>query len=72
MTDLADALFSIGEYVEKSIGDAHYKGYVVAVYRTRANKIRYVVEVDPQGFQMICSAAQLRVSETRPTKGNAA
>jgi hypothetical protein len=52
--------YSVGEQVEKFVGDARYTGEVVSVYCTKAKRIRYVVEVDPQGFQMIVSEAQIR------------
>jgi len=55
--------FKIGDVVEKYTGDAQYQGSVVAVYRTMLGKLRYVIDVDPQGFQMIVSEKQLRLYE---------
>ena len=51
---------NIGDYVEKYTGEAIWKGWIVAVYKTRRDKLRYVVEIDPQGFQMIAVPEQLR------------
>lgn len=50
----------IGDYVEKYTGEAIWFGWIVAEYLTRRGKHRYVVEVDPQGFQMIAVPNQLR------------
>lgn len=47
-------------HVEKYTGDAKYHGFVVAHYFTMQNKKRYVIDVVPQGFQMIVSEEQLR------------
>lgn len=55
--------FSIGARVHKCTGEARYSGWIVAAYKTRKGLPRYVIEVDPQGFQMICSPEQLT---TRP------
>lgn len=49
-----------GDYVEKFEGDARWFGWIVEVYLTRKNKLRYVVEIDPQGFQMIVNEKQIR------------
>jgi hypothetical protein len=53
--------FVIGEPVEKFTGEAQYQGVLVASYLTTKGSRRYVVEVKPQGFQMIASPAQLRM-----------
>ena len=52
--------FEIDDYVEKYKGEARYSGWIVCRYQTRRGKLRYVVEVDPQGFQMIGEASYLR------------
>jgi len=54
---------NIGEYVEKFTGEARWFGWIVAKYETRRGMKRYVVEVDPQGFQMIAVPEQLRIAE---------
>lgn len=54
--------FEVGAAVQKYTGDARYEGVIVARYLTLAGAKRYVVEVLPQGFQMICNAAQLRTT----------
>lgn len=54
------AEFSIGDPVEKFTGEARWHGVVRAVYLTGKGSLRYVVEVEPQGFQMIAVPAQLR------------
>ena len=55
--------FSVGDYVEKFTGEARWSGWIVAAYSTRKGKERYVVEVQPQGFQMIAVPSQLRSAE---------
>ncbi|WP_156921939.1 hypothetical protein [Azorhizobium doebereinerae] len=52
--------FGLGDQVEKYAGEARYVGQVVSVYQTTKGGSRYVVEVQPQGFQMICTRAMLR------------
>jgi hypothetical protein len=52
--------FTIGDRVEKFTGEAQWHGIVVSSYLTTKKKRRYVVEVEPQGFQMIAVPAQLR------------
>lgn len=54
--------------VKKYKGDARYVGTVVSVYFTTKRKLRYVVDVEPQGFQMIVSEAQIRAA--RDGSGN--
>lgn len=54
-------MFKVGDYVEKYSGDAQYEGYVVSSYLTLKGHLRYVVEVLPQHFQMICNEKQLRI-----------
>lgn len=51
--------FDIGDIVRKSKGEAMWSGVVVARYLTTKGKERYVVEVFPQGFQMIAVDSQL-------------
>ena len=58
-----DVVFKIGDPVEKFTGEAIWHGTVVAAYHTTRNKLRYVVEVDPQGFQMIAVPSQLRLND---------
>ena len=53
--------FEVGQRVEKFEGEARYRGIVVATYLTTKGGRRYVVEVEPQGFQMICTAGMLRL-----------
>lgn len=57
------ASLKIGDRVEKFSGEARYFGEVVSVYRTKKGGVRYVVEVEPQGFQMICTEGMLRKAE---------
>ena len=52
------AKFAIGERVFKWTGS--YNSEVRAVYTTKRGDIRYVVEVEPQGFQMIWTDRELR------------
>ena len=52
--------FDNGGFVEKYTGDAQYYGTIVAVYYTTKGKLRYVIEVSPQGFQMIAAENTLR------------
>lgn len=51
--------FKVGDIVRKSKGEALWSGVVVARYLTSKGKERYVVEVFPQGFQMIAVDSQL-------------
>jgi len=53
--------FDVGETVEKYTGEAVWHGIVVSRYLTTKGKRRYVVEVQPQGFQMIAVPDQLRL-----------
>lgn len=52
--------FKVGDHVEKYTGEAQYKGVIVCVYKTLKGYTRYVIEVEPQGFQMITSAVLIR------------
>ena len=54
----------VGDKVEKYEGDARYVGTVVAAYETFRGKERFVVEIHPQGFQMISNRKQLRKVES--------
>lgn len=56
-------MFKIGDKVEKYTGEAIWNGVIVAVYHTTKGSLRYVVEVNPQGFQMIAVPSQLRITE---------
>jgi hypothetical protein len=55
--------FEIGQPVEKFTGEALWQGWIASRYKTRSGKRRYVVEVDPQGFQMIAVPSQLRARD---------
>lgn len=57
-----EALFQYGDWVEKYTGEALWEGRVVSAYYTKRLALRYVVEVEPQGFQMIAVPAQLRTA----------
>lgn len=52
--------YRLYEHVSKWKGDARYSGQIVSIYFTRRKKLRYVIEVEPQGFQMIVSETQIR------------
>jgi len=52
--------FQPGMRVEKYTGEAQYTGTIVARYLTTRNKLRFVVDVEPQGFQMIATGSVLR------------
>lgn len=52
--------YRVGDRVEKHSGTYTTFGEVRAAYVTKAGAVRYVVEVEPQGFQMIWSAKELR------------
>lgn len=52
--------FKIGDRVEKYTGDYSAFGEVRAVYSTKRGRLRYVVEIEPQGFQMIWGDKELR------------
>ena len=58
--------FKVGQRVEKFTGDVTGFGEVRAVYTTTRGKLRYVVEVEPQGFQMIWTESQLRHAPAPP------
>jgi len=55
--------FNVGDYVEKHTGEARYFGWIVGIYLTRRGSLRFVVEIDPQGFQMIVAEAQIRMAD---------
>lgn len=61
-----DPVFKVGDPVEKYTGEARWWGHVVAKYLTRRGAQRYVVEVEPQGFQMICTPGMLRQKTYSP------
>lgn len=63
--DMGPYPFKIGDAVEKYIGDAQYQGTIVSIYRTTKNKTRYVIEVLPQGFQMIVSDKQIKLADLK-------
>ena len=58
-------IYKVGDKVRKVSGDYQLDGEVRAVFATKRNKIRYVVEHDP-GFLHIYNGAQL---EKRDAKG---
>jgi hypothetical protein len=62
----------IGERVEKHTGDYTTFGEVRGIYVTKHGKLRYVVEVEPQGFQMIWSEKELRAAPLQPAPSGAA
>jgi hypothetical protein len=47
--------------VRKATGEARYEGWVVSTYATKKGALRVVVDVHPQGFQMICDPKLLEV-----------
>lgn len=46
--------------MEKFTGEARWQGVVVSEYQTTKGMRRFVVDVEPQGFQMIAVPSQLR------------
>lgn len=52
--------FEIGDRVEKHTGAYTTFGEIRAIYTTKSGHLRYVVEVEPQGFQMIWGNKELR------------
>lgn len=67
---LEDHNLSEGAYVEKYKGDARYEGIILKCYHTLRGKARYVVEVIPQGFQMITSDDYIReLKDARQDQG---
>ena len=52
--------FLIGQKVEKFSGDYQTIGEIRARYTTCKGAVRYVVEIEPQGFQHIFSAGNIR------------
>lgn len=59
-----EAEFNYKDPVEKYTGEAKWEGVIVSAYLTTRGKLRYVVEVFPQGFQMIAVPGQLRPRNT--------
>lgn len=57
---LSGVNLKVGDAVEKFTGEARWFGWIVSIYPTRRGKLRCVVEVFPQGFQMIAIHSQLR------------
>lgn len=53
-----------GTIVEKYTGEARWEGVLLVSYTTTKGKLRHVVEVIPQGFQMICVPEQIRPKQT--------
>lgn len=57
--ELRQALYAVGDRVEKHTGDYQLGGEVRGVLRTKSGKVRYVVEHAP-GFLHIYSEANIR------------
>lgn len=51
--------FVIGDVVVKASGEARYVGVVVSIYQTTRGAWRLVIDVAPQGFQMIAAPGQI-------------
>ena len=52
--------FFIGQKVEKFSGDYQTIGEIRARYTTCKGNLRYVVQIEPQGFQHIFTASNIR------------
>jgi hypothetical protein len=62
--------FRVGDRVEKWTGAYTTFGEVRCAYTTKRGDVRYVVEVEPQGFQMIWSERELRhATDDAPRSG---
>lgn len=61
MSNSGKPKFAVWDLVRKWTGEAHYEGIVVCVYYTTKGHLRYVVEVMPQGFQMIAHESTLEL-----------
>ena len=58
---MPEFVFAIGDYVRKDGSEVSYTGFVMARYLTRRGRnVRYVIEVEPQGFQMIANEQQIK------------
>lgn len=64
---VAAARFVIGDRVEKWVGDYVVVGEVRMLGTTKAGKLRYVIEIEPQGFLHIYKEGQLRHATDRAT-----
>lgn len=62
------AEYGYGQPVEKYTGEAIWHGVVVSAYYTSRGSLRYVVDVSPQGFQMIAVPTQLRAMPVPPVR----
>ena len=51
-----------GNRVEKWTGEARWHGVCLVTYMTGKGGVRHLVEVEPQGFQMIAVSNQLRLA----------
>lgn len=51
-----------GQRVEKWTGEARWTGICLVTYKTTIGSVRHLVEVEPQGFQMIATTEQLRLT----------
>lgn len=59
--------FKREDRVEKFTGSYHVHGTIRTGYTTTRGDVRYVVEIEPQGFQMIYAEEQLRaLSREKP------
>lgn len=66
MVELNEKALEVGQRVEKYTGEARWFGTILSTYTTGRGKVRHVVEVEPQGFQMIAVPEQLRPSPALP------
>ena len=53
-----------GHLVEKFTGEARWRGFCLVTYKTTKGSIRHLVEVMPQGFQMIAVTGQLQLIDS--------
>lgn len=67
MVELNENALEVGQRVEKYTGEARWFGTILSTYTTGRGKVRHVVEVEPQGFQMIAVPEQLRTALALPT-----
>lgn len=66
MVELNEKALEVGQRVEKYTGEARWFGTILSTYTTGRGKVRHVVEVEPQGFQMIAVPEQLRPAPALP------
>lgn len=63
--------FEVGDIVGKFGGEARWIGVVVSIYATTREATRLVVDVAPQGFQMIATPGQLTLIERAQSRSAA-